>query len=344
MTNGIKVKNLLIGGGAPISVQSMTNTDTADVERTLAQIDALDKAGCDLCRIAVSSEKELNACKNYVRRFSMPLCADIQFDYKLAIGCVEIGFDKIRINPGYIGEGAKLREVIDACKAANVPVRVGVNMGSVSESYLSLPPEEAIARCALDSVRAVEKCGYDNIVVSAKASDVVTCIKAYRIISKSVNYPLHVGVTESGTTERAIVRSSVGIGALLVDGIGDTLRVSLTGDPVKEVKAGRMLLQEIGIDKNFCSVVSCPTCSRCKYDLESIALAVKEKTAHITKPIKVAVMGCAVNGPGEARDADVGVAGGNNGKAVLFRKGKIVKTVDFSDIMSELMKLIEELI
>lgn len=342
MTKSIKVKNLYIGGGAPITVQSMTNTDTLDSDATLAQLKSLQAAGCDIARIAVSSQAEVDSVKNVIGKVDMPLVADIQFDYKLAIACAEIGFDKIRINPGNIGSDDRVKAVADACRAAGIPIRVGVNLGSISDDYLTkFTQAEALAKCAIDNVARLEKFGFDNIVISAKASSVRTSFDAYKIIAKSCDYPLHIGITESGASERGVVRSALGVGALLLSDIGDTLRVSLSGDPMTEVRVARMFLQEAGLDENFCEIVSCPTCSRCKYDLSEIVAELKEYTKDIKTPLKVAVMGCVVNGPGEARDCDFGVAGGGKDKAMIFVKGKAVRTVSTSEVVSELKKMID---
>lgn len=342
MSKTVKIKNTVIGGGNRIAVQSMTNTDTLDIAATSEQLKRLQLAGCDIARLAVSSEREVEACKSYIGKFDMPLVADIQFDYKLAVRCCEIGFDKIRFNPGNIGDENKVKLLVDAAKMHGVPIRIGVNTGSLESEFKTLEKSDALVKSALKHVALLEKFGFEDIVISVKSSDVKTTVQAYRKLAAAVCYPLHLGVTESGTDMRGVVRSAVGIGSLLVDGIGDTVRVSLSGDPVKEVEAARLILQESGIDKNYCEIISCPTCSRCKYDLKSVVDELKQKTADIKKPVKLAVMGCVVNGPGEASDADFGVAGGGNGKAALFVKGKVVKTIDVKDIVPELMRLIEQ--
>ncbi|MCM1367456.1 MAG: flavodoxin-dependent (E)-4-hydroxy-3-methylbut-2-enyl-diphosphate synthase [Roseburia sp.] len=342
VSKSVKIKNITIGAGNKIAVQSMTNTDTLDSEATLAQLLALQSGGCDIGRIAVSSDDEVRSCTKIIGKTDMPLVADIQFDYRLAVKCCEIGFDKIRFNPGNIGDESKVKILVDACKAHGVPIRIGVNTGSLEKDLIGKPPSDALVESALRNVRLLEKFGFYDTVISVKSSDVKTTVDAYRKLSNSVDYPLHLGVTESGTDLRGIVRSAIGIGSLLADGIGDTVRVSLSGDPVKEVEAARLILQEAGVDRNYCEIISCPTCSRCKYDLKSTVDALKDATKHITVPIKVAVMGCVVNGPGEARDADFGVAGGGADKVALFIKGKVVKTIDSSQILPELMKLIEQ--
>ena len=342
MSKTVKIKNVVIGGGNRIAIQSMTNTDTLDTEATSAQLAALAAAGCDIARIAVSSDAEVDACKPFVGKLDMPLVADIQFDYKLAVRCAEIGFDKIRFNPGNIGDETRVKYLVDACKSHKTPIRIGVNTGSLEKEYIKLPQSDALVKSAMKHVRLLEKFGFSDIVISVKSSDVKTTVDAYRKLAAETEYPLHVGITESGTDARGIVRSAAGIGALIIDGIGDTIRVSLSGDPVKEVEAARMILQETGLDKNYCEIVSCPTCSRCKYDLKSVVDELKAATAHITTPVKVAVMGCVVNGPGEARDADFGVAGGGNGKAAVFVRGEVVKTVEYGEVLGELLKLIDE--
>lgn len=338
----VKIKNITIGGGNKIAVQSMTNTDTLDTDATYEQLKCFQLEGCDIARIAVSSEKEVEAVRRLIGKFDMPLVADIQYDYRLAIRSCEIGFDKIRFNPGNIGDESKVKLVVDAAKMHGVPIRIGVNTGSLEKEFENLAPSDALVKSALKHVALLEKFGFYDIVISVKSSDVKTTVDAYRKLSESVDYPLHVGVTESGTDMRGTVRSAIGIGSLLLDGIGDTIRVSLSGDPVKEVETARLILQETGIDRNYCEVISCPTCSRCKYDLKSTVDAIKDAVKDIKTPVKVAVMGCAVNGPGEAKDADFGVCGGGNGKAALFIGGKVVKTIEYSEVIAELLKLIDQ--
>ncbi|MDE7406617.1 MAG: flavodoxin-dependent (E)-4-hydroxy-3-methylbut-2-enyl-diphosphate synthase [Clostridiales bacterium] len=342
MSKTVKIKNIVIGGGAPIAVQSMTNTDTLDTSATAEQLTRLQNAGCDIARLAVSSDAEVEACKPLIGKFDMPLVADIQFDYRIAVKCCEIGFDKIRFNPGNIGDESKVKRVVDACKMHGVPIRIGVNTGSLEKELLGVEKSAALVESALKHVRILEKYGFNDIVISVKSSNVKTMVDAYRKLAAQVDYPLHLGVTESGTGERGVVRSAIGIGALLLDGIGDTVRVSLSGDPVNEVYAAKTVLQEVGADKNYCEIISCPTCSRCKYDLKSIVDKLKAETEHIHKPVKVAVMGCVVNGPGEAADADFGVAGGGNGKAALFVKGKVISTITTDEIVPTLLRLINE--
>lgn len=338
MSRVVNVKNIAIGGGNRVSIQSMTNTPTADVQRTSEQIQKLANAGCDIVRLAVSSEQEIEACKRYIKEFDIPLVADIQFDYRLAVKCSEIGFSKVRINPGNIGSEQCVKKVVDACKANGTVIRVGVNGGSL-EGGIALEGADALAVSALKSVELVSKYGFDDIVISVKSSDVKTMIQANRIIASRCDYPLHLGVTESGDVSDGTLKSAIGIGSLLCDGIGDTIRVSLSGDPINEVIAARNILRSIRLDKSFCEIVSCPTCSRCSYDLESVVKEIKQFTKDVTDPLKVAIMGCVVNGPGEAKNADFGVAGGKD-KAVIFAKGEIIKTIEQKEIVTELKNLI----
>lgn len=342
MTKTVYVKNVPIGGGNRITIQSMTNTPTLDYELTARQINALILSGCDIVRLAVSTKEEVEACKKIVDAFSVPLVADIQFDYKLAVLCSEIGFAKVRINPGYLGDENKVKAVVAACKANGTAIRVGVNGGSL-EKGVAIGDARQIADSALKSVALLEKFGFNDTIISVKSSDVKTMIEANRIISKSCDYPLHLGVTESGDVSDGTLKSAVGIGSLLCDGIGDTIRVSLSGDPLNEVHAAKNILRSIGLDKNYCEVISCPTCSRCSYDLASTVRQIKEFTSSVTVPLKVAVMGCAVNGPGEAKNADCGVAGGS-GNAVLFAHGQILKTVPSEQIVFSLKELITQIL
>lgn len=342
-TRKIKVGNLYIGGDAPVTVQSMTNTPTADYEATLAQIRALETAGCDIVRLAVSSAEEVEACKKIIGKTVAPLVADIQFDYRLAVACADIGFDKIRFNPGNIGDESKVKEVVAACKRNGVPIRVGVNGGSLGKSIENVKTKaEALAASALKHVAILEKLGFYDTVISVKSSDVRTMIDAYEILHEKCDYPLHLGVTESGTKIRGVVKSSIGIGSLLLNGIGDTIRVSLTGDPVKEVDAARLILNAVGLGRDGVEIVSCPTCSRCRYDMEKVVDEVEKRVGNLHKNIKIAVMGCVVNGPGEAKDADVAVCGGGDGKAALYEKGVFVKTIDAVDAAEEILALTEK--
>lgn len=342
MTKAVKLGKITIGGGAPVSVQSMTNTPTLDSARTLAQIRALEKAGCDIVRIAVSSMEEIEACKRIIGKTAAALVADIQFDYRLAVAAADIGFDKIRFNPGNIGDESKVKEVVAACKANGVPIRVGVNGGS-QEKEIKGSGAKALVESALKHVAILEKCGFYDTVLSVKSSNVRTMTEAYEILHEKCDYPLHLGVTESGTKTRGIVKSSIGIGSLLLKGIGDTIRVSLTGDPVREVEAAKLILNSLGLMDGGVEIVSCPTCSRCEYDMERIVDRLESELGGLHKKLKVAVMGCVVNGPGEAKDADVALCGGKNGKAALYCKGKPLKTINADDAVSEILALIEKL-
>lgn len=329
-TKVIKIGNKVIGGGNPIMLQSMTNTRTDDIKSTVDQIKRLEEAGCDIVRCTVPDEKSARAVKEIKKEISIPLVADIHFDYKMAIAAIENGADKIRINPGNIGGREKVKAVVDAARERSIPIRIGVNSGSLEknlvEKYAGVTAE-GIVESAIDKVRIIEDLGYDNIVISIKSSDVLMCIKAHELIDKLVNYPLHVGITEAGTIYSGNIKSSVGLGVILYQGIGDTIRVSLTGDPVEEIKTGKLILKTLGLRKGGIEVVSCPTCGRTRIDLIGLANKVEDiagKYDHLN--IKVAVMGCAVNGPGEAKEADIGIAGGN-GEGLLIKKGVIVKKV-----------------
>ena len=336
----VKAGDIEIGGGT-VSVQSMTNTDTGDYAATLSQIRALKAAGCDIVRVAVSSEAEAAVFGRLVKAAGVPLVADIQFDYRLAILSSDLGAAKVRFNPGNIGSKMRIAELVAACKANGTPIRIGVNAGSLEKDLLEKygPTAEALSVSALRHARLLEKHGFYDIVLSAKASSVKTTIAAYRLLADKTDYPLHVGVTEAGAYESGLVKSAIGIGALLADGIGDTIRVSLSGDPLPEVAAGREILRALGLEAH-CEIISCPTCSRCKYDLMAVVDEVRALTRDVRKPLKIAVMGCVVNGPGEARDADFGIAGGGD-KAVVFVRGEKVKTVPFDQVKDELKKLIE---
>ncbi len=328
MTKQVKAGSVLIGGGAPVSVQSMTNTDTRDFEATSAQIERLAKAGCDIVRVSVYDEACADNVRALVDASSVPLVADIHFDHKLAIRSVENGISKLRINPGNIGGEANVRVLADCLKAHKIPVRIGVNSGSIEKDILAKyggVTAEGMVESALNHAKMLEKCGFDDIVLSMKASDVRRTIEAYRLASKMCDYPLHVGVTEAGTPGMGNVKSAIGIGALLYDGIGDTIRVSLTGDPEPEAAAGIEILRALEL-RGGVNVISCPTCGRTCIDVSGIAQRVQKATAHIRTNLTVAVMGCVVNGPGEAREADIGMAGGKNG-GMLFRKGQAPETV-----------------
>lgn len=337
-TKVIHIGNKVIGGGNPIMIQSMTNTKTEDVESTVRQIKELEKAGCDIIRCAVPNMEAAKALSEIKKQINIPLVADIHFDYKLAIAAMENGADKIRINPGNIGSTDKVKAVVDVAKEKNIPIRVGVNSGSLEKNILEKYGKvtaEGIVESALDKVRIIEELGYDNIVISIKSSDVMMCVKAHELIAQKTKYPLHVGITESGTVNSGNIKSAIGLGLILNQGIGDTIRVSLTGDPVEEIKSAKLILKTLGLRKGGISVVSCPTCGRTQIDLISLAGKVEEMVANYDLDIKVAVMGCVVNGPGEAREADIGIAGGI-GEGLLIKKGEIIKKVPENELLNVL--------
>ena len=344
MSRVVKVGNLLIGGENPIVVQSMTNTTTSDVEATVNQIKKLEAAGCQMVRMTINNEEAAKAIGEIKKRVDVPLCADIHFDYKLALLAIENGIDKLRINPGNIGSDENIKAVVEKAKEKNIPIRIGVNSGSIEKHILEKygkPTADGMVESAMYHINLLEKNGFNDIVVSLKASNVKMMVEAYRKISKLVDYPLHLGVTEAGTAFQGTVKSAIGIGALLVDGIGDTIRVSLTEDPVEEIKVAKEILKVLGLIEAGVEIVSCPTCGRTEIDLIGLAKKVEKEFENENRKIKIAVMGCVVNGPGEAREADYGVAGGK-GVGVLFKKGQIVKKVDESEILIELKKLIME--
>lgn len=345
ITKKVKVGNIYIGGGEKIAVQSMLNKPASDIEGSVAQAVALEKAGCEIIRAAVPDANAVKLIEALKKNISVPVVADIHFDYRLALASLDAGVDKIRINPGNIGSMDRVKAVADACRAKSVPIRIGVNSGSLEKEILAkygAPTAHALAESAMGHVALLEKCDFDDIIISIKSSDVETMIGAYEIVSEKCDYPLHLGVTEAGTHNMALIKSSIGIGSLLMRGIGDTIRVSMTDDPVLEVKAGFDILKAAGIKKDCPYVVSCPTCGRTKIDLISLANEVEQRLAGCRKPIKVAVMGCAVNGPGEAREADIGIAGGD-GCALIFKKGEIICKVDECEAVARLMKEIDEL-
>lgn len=344
MSRVVKVGNLLIGGGNPIVIQSMTNTTTSDVEATVNQIKKLEAAGCQMVRMTINNEEAAKAIGEIKKRVDVPLCADIHFDYKLALLAIENGIDKLRINPGNIGSDENIKAVVEKAKEKNIPIRIGVNSGSIEKHILEKygkPTADGMVESAMYHINLLEKNEFNDIVVSLKASNVKMMVEAYRKISKLVDYPLHLGVTEAGTAFQGTVKSAIGIGALLVDGIGDTIRVSLTEDPVEEIKVAKEILKVLGLIEAGVEIVSCPTCGRTEIDLIGLAKKVEKEFENENRKIKIAVMGCVVNGPGEAREADYGVAGGK-GVGVLFKKGQIVKKVDESEILIELKKLIME--
>lgn len=337
-TKEIHIGNKVIGNGNPILIQSMTNTKTDDTAATIAQIKSLTLAGCDIVRCAIPDMSAALALKEIKKNIDIPLVADIHFDYKLAIAAIENGADKIRINPGNIGSIERIKAVVEKAKEKNIPIRVGVNSGSLEkelvEKYNGVTAE-GIVESALNNVKIIEDLGYDKLVVSIKCSDVLMCIKAHELISKRTKYPLHIGITESGTLLSGNIKSSVGLGIILNQGIGDTIRVSLTGDPVEEIKSAKLILKTLGLRKGGIEVVSCPTCGRTRIDLIKLANEVENMVADIPLDITVAVMGCAVNGPGEAKEADIGIAGGN-GEGLLIKKGRIVKKVPESELLEVL--------
>jgi len=338
-TKTVRIGNVQIGGGNPIAIQSMTNTNTSDVKATVAQIHALEAAGCDIIRCAVPDMEAAEALGKIKKRIGIPLVADIHFDYRLAIAAIENGADKIRINPGNIGDLKRIKAVVDKAKEHDVPIRVGVNSGSLEKQLIEKyhgVTAEGIAESALDKVRIIEELGYDNLVVSIKSSDVMMCVKTHELIAEQCRYPLHVGITESGTVLSGNIKSAIGLGIILNQGIGDTIRVSLTGDPVEEIKSAKLILRTLGLRRGGIEVVSCPTCGRTQIDLIGLANQVEEMVQDIPlDDIKVAVMGCAVNGPGEAREADIGIAGGI-GEGLLIKKGKVVKRVKEDELLSTL--------
>lgn len=345
ITRTVKAGNVEIGSGSKITVQSMLNVLAHDIEGNVAQAVELEKAGCEIVRLTVpdiEAVKTLYAVKNAVK---IPVVADIHFDYKCALESVAAGVDKIRINPGNIGSDDRIKAVADACREKNIPIRIGVNSGSLEKDLLKkyghVTPE-ALCESALRHASLLEKFDFNDIVISIKSSDVPTMVAAYRLVAEQCDYPLHLGVTEAGTRHMGMLKSAAGIGALLLDGIGDTIRVSLTADPVSEVAAGFDILKAVGIKKDCPQIVSCPTCGRTKIDLISLAEKVEKELANVHKPIKVAVMGCAVNGPGEAKEADIGVAGGD-GYGLIFKHGEILKKVPENKIVEELLKEIDNL-
>ena len=337
-TKVIKIGNRIIGGGNPVLIQSMTNTKTGDVAATVSQIKRLEAAGCDIVRATVPDAEAAKALAAIKKEIGIPLVADIHFDYKMAIAAIENGADKIRINPGNIGSGERLGEVVRAAKERNVPIRVGVNSGSLEKEIVAKyngVTAKGIVESALDKVHMIEECGYDNIVVSIKSSDVLMTVAAHDELAPVCPYPLHVGITESGTLHSGSIKSSVGLGIILNKGIGDTIRVSLTGDPVEEVVTAKLILKSLGLRRGGIDVVSCPTCGRTNIDLIPLANEVEKLAAGYDLDIKVAVMGCVVNGPGEAKEADLGIAGGN-GEGLLIKKGEIVRKVPEAELLAVL--------
>ncbi len=337
-TKAIHIGEKVIGGGNPILIQSMTNTPTENVAATVEQIHRLEKAGCEIIRCTVPTMEAAVALREIKKQISIPLVADIHFDYKMAVAAIENGADKIRINPGNIGGKDKVASVVKAARERDIPIRVGVNSGSLEKDLIEKyggVTAEGIVESALDKVRMIEDLDYDKLVISIKSSDVMMCIRAHEILAQQTNYPLHVGITESGTLLSGNIKSGIGLGVILYQGIGDTIRVSLTGDPVEEIKSAKLILRTLGLRKGGIEVVSCPTCGRTKIDLIGLANQVEQMVADIPLELKVAVMGCAVNGPGEAKEADIGIAGGI-GEGLIIKKGKIIKKVPEDELLSAL--------
>ena len=337
-TRQVKIGNRIIGGGNPVLIQSMTNTRTEDVDATVAQILALEKAGCDIVRSTVPTAKAATAIGEIKKQIHIPIVADIHFDYKMAIAAIENGADKIRINPGNIGGKDKIKAVVDCAKERNVPIRIGVNSGSLEKDLIAKyggVTAEGLVESALDKVKIIEDMGYDNLVVSIKSSDVMMCVKAHEIIASGCIYPLHVGITEAGTLYSGNIKSAIGLGLILGQGIGDTIRVSLTGDPLEEIKSAKLILKTLGLRKGGIEVVSCPTCGRTRIDLIGLAGKVENMVQNYDLDIKVAVMGCVVNGPGEAKEADIGIAGGD-GEGLLIKKGEIVRKLPENQLLNAL--------
>lgn len=344
-TQQIKLGNLLIGGGAPVSVQSMTKTDTRDVSSTVAQIQRLQQAGCEAVRVAVIDMDAAMSIEKIKKGIAIPLIADIHFDYRLALEAINQGVDGLRINPGNIGSEEKIRKVVTAASNKGIPIRIGVNAGSLEKKLLKkygYPTVEAIVESAAWHIELLEKYGFTQVKVSLKASDVVRTVESYRLFSERFSYPLHIGISEAGPAFTGTVKSSVGLGILLYEGIGDTMRVSLTADPVEEVRVAYEILKSLGLRQRGPMLVSCPTCGRCQVDIQSMAAQVEAHLQSLKKPITVAVMGCPVNGPGEAKEADVGIAGGK-GMGIVFRKGQVVKTVHENQLLDALVEEIASL-
>ena len=340
-TKQIEIGNIKIGGSAPISVQSMTNTDTRDIKSTLKQINNLSELGCELVRLAILNPEAAEAIKEIKKKSPIPLIADIHFDYRLAIKCIENGIDALRINPGNIGKEEHTKKVVALAKTNNIPIRIGINGGSLEKELQSLdiPLHEKMVMSALRHIKILEDNNFDKIKVSLKSSDVLTTIEAYRLIAKKIDYPLHLGVTEAGTYYGGIIKSAVGLGTLLAEGIGDTIRVSLTDSPLEEVKAGFQILKSLGLREKGINFISCPTCGRTQIDLINLAKEVEKRLENFDKPLTIAVMGCAVNGPGEAKHADYGIAGGIK-EGYIFKKGEIIKKLPEEKLIDEFINLI----
>ena len=338
----IQIGNVKIGGNAPISVQSMCNTDTRDISATVKQIKELENAGCEIIRLAVLNKDAANAIKDIKKKVEIPVIADIHFDYRLAIECIENGIDGLRLNPGNIGKDENVKKVVQLAKTNNVPIRIGINAGSLEKNIaaLDIPLHEKMVKSAMHHIKILEDNNFDKIKISLKSSSVPTTIAAYRQIAKLIDYPLHLGVTESGTLKGGLVKSSVGLGTLLAEGIGDTIRVSLTENPIEEVEAGFSILKSLELRQRGINFVSCPTCGRCQIDLIGLAKKVENALKNVQKPLTIAVMGCPVNGPGEAKHADYGVAGAIK-EGYIFKKGEIIKRVPEEKILEELIQIID---
>jgi (E)-4-hydroxy-3-methylbut-2-enyl-diphosphate synthase len=337
--------SVAVGGDSPITIQSMTNTDTRNVNDTINQIKRLENEGCEIIRVAVPDIDAVKAIKDIKRKINIPIIADIHFDYRLAIESVKNGVDGLRINPGNIGNKNRVREVVKVCKEYKIPIRIGVNSGSIGKEYIEKyggVNEESMVNSALDHIKILEDMDFTDIVISLKASDVRLTINSYKKMTNYVDYPFHIGITEAGSIRSGTVKSAIGIGTLLLMGIGDTIRVSLTEDPIEEVRIAKLILNSIGIRKDTIEIISCPTCGRTQVDLIKLVKEAEKRISNIKKPIKVAIMGCAVNGPGEAREADIGIAAGK-GKGIIFKKGKIIKQVKEEDLLNELIKEINEI-
>ena len=346
LSKAVWVRDIKIGDGAPICVQSMTKTDTRNIEATTAQINRLALAGCEIVRVAVPEEEAAEALSSIVQKSPIPVIADIHFHHRLALKALEGGVDGLRINPGNIGSQKKLQEIVKAAKDRGIVIRIGVNAGSLEKDLYQLyggPTAEAMVESALRKAELLEEMGFSQIKISLKSSSVLDTVKAYRLITEKLNYPLHLGITETGDAFCGGIKSAVGLGILLAEGIGDTLRVSLTADPVLEVRAGYEILRSLGIRNRGPEIISCPTCGRCEIDIMGLVKQVREKIAHLSQPLKIAIMGCVVNGPGEAKEADIGIAGGK-GIGVVFRKGNIIKKCKEKDLFAVLIKMVEDMI
>ncbi|KAF0119699.1 MAG: (E)-4-hydroxy-3-methylbut-2-enyl-diphosphate synthase [bacterium] len=345
-TRQISIGNVKIGGGSPISVQSMTNTDTRDHLSTISQARRLESIGCEIIRVAVPDMEAAEKLGEIKKGISIPLIADIHFDYRLALRAIEGGVDGLRINPGNIGGKVKIKSVVEAAKDRKIPIRIGINSGSIEKKLLSKyghPTPEAMVESALSNIDILESLNFHDIKVSLKASNVLDTVEAYRLMSQKVDYPLHIGITEAGTSFSGTIKSSIGIGILLNEGIGDTIRVSLTADPIEEIRAGYEILKSLGLRYRGINLISCPTCGRCEIDLINLANEIEGRLAHIIMPLNIAVMGCVVNGPGEAREADIGIAGGKE-IGILFKKGRVVKKLKEEELADVFVKEVEEMV